>query len=80
METLLRLFRQWLGLLSLRTQLLMVAIGLSLVALLIIVPLSLATHQRQTERCRKGSQPTLYCCECLYRLCSEDTTTKCTDP
>ena len=49
METLPRLFRQWLGLLSLRTQLLMVAIGLSLAALLIIVPLSLATHQRQTE-------------------------------
>jgi PAS domain S-box-containing protein len=50
METLPRLFRQWLALRSLRTQLLMIAIGLSLAAMLIIVPLSLGAHQRQVER------------------------------
>lgn len=50
METLQRRFRQWLAMLSLRAQLMMIAVGLSLTALAIIVPLSLAGLQRQTEQ------------------------------
>lgn len=50
MDTLLRHFRQWLAMRSLRAQLLLIAIGLSVTALAIIVPLSLTSLQRQTEQ------------------------------
>ena len=50
MESLLQPLRQWLTMLSLRTQLLMIAAGLCLAGLLVVVPQSLARHQRQTEQ------------------------------
>jgi PAS domain S-box-containing protein len=44
-----RKLRQWLALRSLRTQLMLIAVGLCLAAMIITVPLSLASLQRQTE-------------------------------
>ena len=41
--------RHWLSARSLRTQLLMITVGLSLAGLLIVMPLSLQRQQRQTE-------------------------------
>ncbi|MBL8389673.1 MAG: PAS domain S-box protein [Hydrogenophaga sp.] len=49
MNTALRQFGHWLAMLSLRTQLLMVAVGLCLAGLLITVPVSLEQQRRQTE-------------------------------
>lgn len=49
MNGLLSSFRHWLSSRSLRTQLLMIAVGLIVGALLIVMPLSLQRQQRQTE-------------------------------
>lgn len=49
MHRLLRPLRHWLTMQSLRTQLQMVAIGLCLVGLLIVLPLSFERHKRQTQ-------------------------------
>ena len=50
MNPLLRFFRQWLALRSLRSQLLMTATGLSLMGLLVLLPVSLQSLQNQIEK------------------------------
>ena len=49
MDRLLATLRHWLSARSLRTQLLMITVGLSLAGLLIVMPLSLQRQQHQTE-------------------------------
>lgn len=49
MASLLHTFRHWLAARSLRSQLLMISVGLSLAGLLIVMPLSLQRQQSQTE-------------------------------
>jgi len=50
MKSMPELFRHWVAMRSLRTQLMTIAIGLCLTAMAITVPLSLSSVQQQTER------------------------------